>query len=192
MSEKTLNFLLKELELCNAEIARRSGEQFKSVIAALISIGTIIGLVSEFADSLVNLLAAIPWIHAVLGFIWVDHSYAIFRQGEYIRRIIEPEIRINIDNQVVGHLKFVGDMRVKARRFSGKPSIISQRFPLIFFITPSFLSILAFIIYHIENWLMPDVFAFLLMGVSILFTWSLVTHWKFSNTFINNYAAEEL
>jgi hypothetical protein len=190
--EKPIQFLLKELELCYAEISRRSQDQFRSVIAALAAIGTVVGLVSEFTDSLVNLLAAVPWVHAVLGYIWVDNSFAIFRQGEYIRRILEPELRRQAGLPSIGHLKFVGESRIRSRQFGEKPSLISHYFPLIFFIFPSILAMVAFIAYYAINKETPSAFSSLIMAASTVFVVFLFKHWRYASNFIIRMSSEEV
>lgn len=192
MTGQPQEFMLKELELCYAEIGRRSQDQFRCVVTALIAIGTIIGLVSEFTDSLINLLAAVPWIHAVLGYYWVDHSFAIFRQGEYIRRILEPELRKLANNESVGHLKYVGESRVRSRRFGERPSRISHYFPMIFFIFPSVLSITAFALFYIEEGVIPSNFSLMIIFASIIFVIFLFQHWRFASAFISRVSSEEM
>ena len=184
--------MLKELDLCDTEIGRRSQDQFRAVIAALAAIGTIIGLVSEFTDSLINLLAAVPWIHAVLGYYWVDHSFAIFRQGEYVRRVLEPALRNATNSPSVGHIKYVGESRVRSRQFGEKPSRISHYFPLVFFIFPSVLSITAFALYFFERGEWPDKFSMMIIFASIIFIMFLYQHWRFASSFIARVSSEEL
>ena len=111
MALAKIEFQLKELDLCYSDIDRRSREQFRCVVFNLIALGTIIGVAPKITDNSFDLLAVVPWIHAVLGYYWIDNAYAISRQEHYIRTVLEPSLRFNNASRGLGYARFVNYFR---------------------------------------------------------------------------------
>lgn len=143
-----LAFVLEELDASAREIHRRSSEQFNCVASALVTLATVIGLVSEFPDgNLVNLLAAVPWVHAILGYLWVDHHYGIMRQGMYVRSVVEPRVREISGMPDLGRELWCYLDRARRQRESASrvpKSRIGKFFPWLFFVMPSLVSLVAY------------------------------------------------
>ena len=87
-----IKWLIAEYQELRKEMDRRAKDQFICISGSLISLGSILAFVSKNPSIYSPLLIIVPWILAIFGFIWTDHSHHIFLLGSYIREIIENKI----------------------------------------------------------------------------------------------------
>ena len=177
--ELTLQFYLNQIDRSYAEIDRRSAEQFRCALTAIIALGAILGAVLQAGRSLWEIVVIIPWVHSVLGIIWTDHAFAINRCGAYIF-FAETEIRKS-GLRFRGNAAFVRAHRgafVKRRR---APSLIITYFPLLYFLLPSLSAILAYFysVWPLDGSESPDFWLYAaLCAFGALFSFFLVVSWR--------------
>ncbi len=139
-NECRISWLITEYQELKKEIERRSKEQFLCISGSIIALGSVVGFIAKSPEDYSPLLIIVPWILAIFGIIWVDHSHHIFLIGSYIREGIESQINlINCDNNI-GWQHYTQSFLKKDKL----PSFIVYLLPILYFIFPSIICIFAY------------------------------------------------
>ncbi|MFQ6083638.1 MAG: hypothetical protein ACE5WD_09780 [Candidatus Aminicenantia bacterium] len=174
-----IQWLITEYQEIRKEIGRRSKEQFICITASIISLGSTLAFISKDPSIYSPLLIIIPWILAIFGFIWTDHSHHIFLLGSYIRENIESQInQITALKDKIGWQHYIHDIRLKVKGKKKKSSVIVWLLPFLYFIFPSIACIIAYIFMRfgeIAKLPIPIEISLLLTG--IIFIISLIISW---------------
>ena len=169
-SEK-INYLLAEYQELRKEIDRRSKEQFLCIAGSIASLGSVLAFVANDPLKYSPLLIIVLWILCVFALLWTDHAHHIFMIGSYIRRKIETQI-----NEIAQYQERMGwehylHNRDDQEKERGKLSFITCYLPLLYFIFPSVICLLAYIVLrftHLRKLPAPIEGAVLTIGIVLL------------------------
>lgn len=181
-----IQWLIAEYQELRKEINRRSKEQFVCITASIVALGTLVGILSQNLSKFYPLLILISWILTVFGFIWTDHSKQIFLIGSYIRETIESRINqfTNFDSKnAIGWEHQIQKIRKELKEQGEKPAPIISSLPFIYFIIPSFVIILTYIILRLFpqvklEYELPILIEVSLIFIGFFFIYGLLSSWK--------------
>ena len=102
------------------EIKTRSTAQAGLVTLNVTAIGVLGGVFFGKAENTPEILLLIPMVSSVLGMLWMDHAISIANQGDFIEKVVMPELMKSIDLPVIPdyEVRIRGmEKRVGLRRF---------------------------------------------------------------------------
>ena len=179
VSEK-INWLATEYQELRKEIDRRSKEQFVCIVGSIASLGSVLAFIAKDAPKYSPLLIIVPWILCVFGFIWTDHAHHIFMLGSYIRNKIESQINNLAQYQeITGWQSYVYNIRDDARKKRRQPSLVTYFLPLLYFIFPSVICMVAYVVLRFVNLTrlpVPVEIAVLTIGIVLLI--AIIANWR--------------
>lgn len=146
-NEKKVDIVLEEYKALRAETQSRSQKQFFSVSASIIAVGTLIGIFLQNTATNYPIILIIPWVLTVFGIYWVDNAESIRGIGKFIGDEIEKNKIPSLTGEDAKNL-LTWQTSVNEKYIDGDirdiPYIIIF-IPLVYFILPSVIAIIAFI-----------------------------------------------
>ena len=178
MASDKLQAIISEYRALREEIQRRSTDQMHCVVASVISVGALISLVVQNPLKYSPVLIVIPWILAVFGIIWLDHNSRIFLLGQYIRDEIEgkklPVLLKSSEINWIGWQHYIYEKREEWQL----PSYIVFILPFFYFIIPSIVCVIAYVILRSYGTIMvPKTIEWCFLSIAIIFIIILSHSW---------------
>lgn len=172
-----IEIILKEFECLRNEILDRSKREDQAILWSLTLLIGIITLSTNSYVKIEELIFIIPVTFVLLGTIWVENSFSIFKIGQYIRIEIEdrlPQI-LNKSEKVLHWQNYLIDKSLKSKS-KNIPFII---IPLFYFMGCIFTSIIFQLILICKNDLynlihISAIIINVLLMISYFFYWNKV------------------
>nr|MBL0702037.1 hypothetical protein [Desulfobacterales bacterium] len=182
-----IKFLLAEYQEPTKEINRRSKEQFLCIAGSIPSLGSVLAFIAKDPLKYSPLLIIVPWILCIFGLLWTDHAHHIFRIGAYIRDKIETQF-----NEIAQYQKIMGwqhylhsnqdnptnEKRDDQENEKRKPSFITYYLPLLYFVLPSLICMLAYIVLRTDPTRIPVPVEVAVLAIGIVLLFAIIVSWR--------------
>jgi len=178
MTSDKLQAIISEYQALREEIQRRSTDQMHCVVASVVSVGALISFIAQNPLKYSPVLIVIPWILAVFGIIWLDYNRSIFLLGQYIRDEIEgkklPALLESSEIKWIGWQHYISEKREKWKLTSYIVFIL----PLLYFIIPSIVCVIAYVILRLYGTItMPKTIEWCFLSIAIISIIILLFSW---------------
>jgi hypothetical protein len=175
-----MDWIIAEYQELRKEINRRSKEQFICIAGSIASLGSVLAFIAKDAAKYSALLIIVPWILCVFGFIWTDHARHIFLQGSYIRNKIEKQVNLIAGySDTMGWQSYVFEIRNHLAEKKNKPSLVTYLLPLIYFLFPSIICLITYIIMSFTVFKrLPIAVEVALLSVGIILLIAITLNWR--------------